>query len=454
MVKNTDSNQKLSEILIWILMFILSIIFGLMEISHGILSSCVIEIKQELKTSDKEFGLFGTFEGLGSCLGSFAFTLIIERVNHKYLICTMLLINCISHFSFFFGLKYPILLISRFLSGFALVFSYLYFPMWVDTFAMKTWVNFMQTFVLFTNRIGSILGYFFFLLFGGHQWKYGFLLESITVSFLVFFMLLIPFEYYDKNYKNPDYIKDDNFPEKEEIPLSFPKIQDQETIMKDIICNIPFILISLYRGNKLFINIAIGFWYSDYLQTTLMEKNLNIIFWSYSISIVISSIFGILLGGVIIYFIGGTHSKHSYITMTILQFISLIFGFSSSFTHSVFIFSILLSLYVLHNSASGLIAVSASFEVMPKTLKGTAVGIYSIIVDLTGFLPASYSYVIIKDLVGGNYIIAVLMLYGLIGCAELFIADIYMRIKKIKLYKEEIINKRMEIETELDNIII
>ena len=149
--------------------------------------------------------------------------------------------------------------------------------------------------------------------------------------------------------------------------------------------------------------------------------------------------FGILLGSVIIYFIGGTHSKHSYVTMTLLQFISLIYGFSSSFTHSVLIFSLLLSLYVLHNSACGLIAVSASFEVMPKTLRGTAVGIHSIIKDLTGFLPASYTYVIIKGLVGGNYIIAVLMLYGLIGCAELFIADIYMRIKKIKLYKEKII---------------
>ena len=97
---------------------------------------------------------------------------------------------------------------------------------------------------------------------------------------------------------------------------------------------------------------------------------------------------------------------------------------------------------------------SASFEVMPKTLRGTAVGIHSIIINLTGNLPASYSFVIIKDLVGGNYIIAVLMLYGLIGCAEIFIADIYMRIKKIKLYKEEIINKKMEIETELDNIYI
>ena len=155
--KNIDSNQKLPEILIWILMLILSIIHGLMAFAPGILSSCVIEIKQELKTTDKEFGLFGTLHGCGSFLGSFAFTLIIERVNHKYLICAMLLINCILHLSFYFSLKYPILLINTFLSGFIGIFSILYFPMWVDKFAMKKWANFMQTFLQFTNRFGCIL---------------------------------------------------------------------------------------------------------------------------------------------------------------------------------------------------------------------------------------------------------------------------------------------------------
>ena len=31
----------------------------------------------------------------------------------------------------------------------------------------------------------------------------------------------------------------------------------------------------------------------------------------------------------------------------------------------------------------------------------------------------------------------ILMLYGLFGVFEIMIADIYMRIKKIKIYKEE-----------------
>ena len=94
--------EKLSEKIIWILMYILSTIHGLMVIVPGMLSSCITEMKSEFGLSDKEFGMFGTVNGFGSLLGSLAFTLVIERVNHKCLICSMLLINCACHFAFFF----------------------------------------------------------------------------------------------------------------------------------------------------------------------------------------------------------------------------------------------------------------------------------------------------------------------------------------------------------------
>ena len=103
-----------------------------------------------------------------------------------------------------------------------------------------------------------------------------------------------------------------------------------------------------------------------------------------------------------------------------------------------------MSLYMLLNSASGIITISASFHVMPKTLTGTATGIYSIVVNSIAFLPAPYAYAFIKNKFGeGSYIMYVLMFYGLFGGFELLIADIYMRIKKIKLHKE---NFKKEIE--------
>ena len=442
------SNPKLSENIIWLLMYIISTIHGLMVIVPGMLSSCITEMKSEFNLNDKEFGMFGTVNGFGSLLGSLAFTLIIERINHKGLICTMLLINCLCHFAFFFKLEYSLLLMSRFICGFVCVFCFIYFPMWVDKFGMKKWVNFMQTFVQVANTIGHIFGYFIFLLIGGTQWKYGFLIESLSISSLVFIMILIPFKYYDKNYINPETLNsnvssindnDDTDKDKKQLEqVHNNELQEKETIIKDIICNIPYILVTLYRGNRLFIWVAINFWYSDYLQNSLQEKNPRIIFWSYSTTMVIASLIGNILGGVVINKIGGTRSKHIYIAMGVLQFICVVFGLCAPFSTSVLIFTILMSIYILINSAAGILSISASFAVMPKTLTGTATGIYSLVVNLIAFLPAPYAYAFIKNLFdNGNYIMIVLMLYGLFGCFEIMAADIYMRIKKIKIYKEE-----------------
>ena len=436
--------ERLSEKVIWILMYILSAIHGLMVIVPGMLSSCIVEMKEEFKLTDKQFGLFGSVNGFGSFIGSLAFTLVIEKISHKCLISTMLLINCLCHFAFFFKMSYPILLASRFICGFVCVFCFIYFPMWVEKFAMKKWVNFMQTFVQVSNTIGHIFGYFVYLILGGHNWKYGFLLESLSISSLVFIMILIPFKYYDKNYVNPDYLKEevisnDSSEEKGIKEKKEPQKEEEETIMKDIICNIPYVLISLYRGNRLFIFVAINFWYSDYLQNSLMEKNPTVIFWSYSITMVIASLIGNILGGVVINRIGGTKSKHSYVAMGVLQFLCVLFGLFAPFTNSVLIFTALMSMYILINSASGIITISASFAVMPKTLTGTATGMYSLLVNLIAFLPAPYAYAFIKSLVGGegSYIMIVLMLYGLFGCFEIMAADIYMRVKKIKIYSQE-----------------
>ena len=449
--------EKLNEKVIWLLMYILSIIHGLMCIAPGMLSSCITEMKREFDLSDKEFGMFGTVNGFGSLIGSLAFTLVIEKANHKLLISTMLLINCGCHFAFFFLLSYPILLSSRFICGFVCVFCFIYFPMWVDKFAMKKWVNFMQTFVQVSNTIGHIIGYFVFLMIGGENWKYGFLLESISISSLVFVMLSLPFKYYDKNYINPETVEAPSegdssekkeIKEKKELTTQESKeTTEQETIMNDIICNLPYVLVTLYRGNRLFIFVAINFWYSDYLQNSLMEKNPSVIFWSYSFTMVFASLIGNILGGVVINKIGGTKSRHMYVAMGVLQFLCVVFGLCSPFTDSVLIFTCLMSMYILINSASGILSISASFAVMPKTLTGTATGIYSLVVNLIAFLPAPYAYAFIKSLVGeGSYIMIVLMLYGLFGCFEIMAADIYMRVKKIKIHKTEFKSVRLKAE--------
>ena len=172
--KPDTNNNSLLQNIIWFLMAIISLIHGLLCISPGILSSYITELKKEFKLSDAKYGHLGTAYGLGSLLGSLIFTFIIQILNNKYLICGMIIINCLCNFIFFFNITYRILLSSRFISGFASVFCFIYFPIWVERFAIKLWVNFMQTTVQIANTIGNILGYFIYLILGSNKWKDGF----------------------------------------------------------------------------------------------------------------------------------------------------------------------------------------------------------------------------------------------------------------------------------------
>ena len=455
-ILDSNTKNKPSEDIIWILMFVISLIHGLMCISQGILSSCVTQIKEELFLSDEEFSMFGTINGFGSLIGSLIFTLVIERTSHKYLISSMLIINCLSHFAFFFKMKYSILLFSRFISGFASVFCYIYFPMWVDEFGVRDWLNFMQTTVQVSNTIGHIFGYFIYYLLGSKQWKYGFLTEIFSVCCLVLIIVIIPEMYYDNYYDEDDYdivnyseinteeeskLKNDSTinTNNNDINNSDNKLRkEKHTIMKDIICNIPYILINLYRANRLFIFVAIDFWFSDYIQSSLNIYDPSKIFLSYSLTIVLSPLLGLLLGGIISNKIGGPKGKHSFKAMFYLQIISVIFGFLSNFQKNINYFTLFMSFYMLFNTAAGLISISASYAVIPKNLIGIATGIYSISVNLFGFLPAPYAYAFLKNFFeNGYYIILFLMAYGISGAFNLIVADIYMKKEKIYIYKGE-----------------
>ena len=461
-INEIQNKQKISNNIIWVTMILISIIHGLMCISQGILSSCVTEIKHELCLSDEEFSFFGTINGLGSLIGSLIFTLIINKVSHKYLITSMLLINSISHFAFFFELKFPFLLLSRFISGFATVFCYIYFPMWVDKFGIKNWLNFMQTTVQVSNTIGKIFGYFIYYLLGSRMWKYGFLSEIFSICCLVIVMVIIPDNYFDNNNNINNEIdnnnnKFDNYNynitnNDEEIKLKiennlesnnninnidYKYKKDKNSIIKNIICNIPYILISLSRSIRFFVYVAIDFWFSDYIQSSLLIYSSSKIFTSYSLTIVLSPLIGLIIGGILSNKIGGPKGKHSFKAMFYLQLISTFFGFFSNFTQKIFYFTIFMSLYMLFDSASSLISISASYAVVNKKLIGTATGFFSFMANLIGLLPAPYTYAYFKNTFKNDgYIISIFMGYGLLGTFLLGVADIYMKNNKSYIYKD------------------
>lgn len=430
--QNNDANGRieliaLSKPLLWLIIVLISLNNAFLSITPIILQNYKNQIKFELRLTTQTYDLFRSFNNFGALLGAIIFYLVIEKINHKNIIISFLLINCLSHFTFYLKLPFIALLISRFISGLVSSFCIIYFPFWVDKFGINNWIGFMQGLVQVSKIFGISIGYSLNSILSLRKWNFGFLLESVLVTIVTFIMYLIPNDYYDKRYIDME--------RENKIDINIEKIE-KETITKDIFFNLPFLLLQFYRGKILFINNTICYWYNNKLELAIFSNEKNFLFHSYLFNTIFSSFLGIVTGSLILIIIGGRYSKHSFLCIFYLQLISCFLGFMSNKFDSVVYFNIMICLFNYFISICSIISLNVSFSIMPKTLKGSACGILSIILILIGKLPAFDGYKLIKSFVGEDGILNVLMLYGMIGCIELMIADFYMKIKKVKLYQK------------------
>ena len=417
----------LSKSIIWFLLILISLNSAFLSISPTILEHSQRQIKFELKLSVPMYDWLKAFYNLGSLLGAIIFTLVIEKIKHKSILISFLLINCLCHFSFYLKLPFLAISLSQFISGLVTTFCFIYFPFWVDKFGINNWIGFMHALVQVCKIYGNTLGSFIIYLISNRKWNFGFLLESISVTVVTFLMYLIPEDYYDKRYIDLE--------RENKIDINFEKIE-KETVINDILLNIPFLLLQFCRGKMLFINQTIKYCYNSKVDFHKFIKEKRLIFHSYLFNTILVSILGVITGSLLLYMIGGQYSRYSFLLIFYLQLISCFMGFISNKFDSTAYFNIMICLFNYFNAASRIISLIASFAVMPKTLKGVSCGILSIIHILIGILPDKIGFNLIKNYFGKQGIINVLMLIGMVGCFELIVADFYMKFNKIKLYEK------------------
>ena len=417
--------QTLSKSILFLLAILISLNSSFLFISQVILQSCRSRIIFELRLSNQSYDLLRSFHNLGSLLGAIIFSLVMEKINHKKIIISFLLVNCLCHFSFYLKLPFLTLLISRFFSGLVSTFCFVYFPFWVDKFGVNNWITFMQGLIQISKIFGISLGYSIHSIIGSRRWNIAFLLESILVTIVTFIMYLIPNDYYDKRYIDM---------ERENI--NFDGKIEKETILNDIFLNFPFLLLQLYRGQILFINKTVSYLFYNQIDSAIFINEKNILYHSYIFDTIFSSFLGIVSGSLIFSIIEAQNRKYAFICIFYLQLLACFLFFISIKYYSVVFFNVMICEYNYFKSACEIIALNISFALMPKTLKATANGILSIIIISLGILPAFNGYKLIKNYLGESGFINVLMLYGMIGCIELIIADFYMKLNKINLYQK------------------
>ena len=213
-----------------IIFIVLVAIATLSSLDGGIIPQQNEEIKKDFGGEDeKKVGLFGSIDYVGRVIGSIIFTLIMSKMNRKYMLVITLIFKAIT-------LVIPIIdynnyilnLIVRALSGISQVFYPTYLPVWCDQFAKKKNKSIWVTIVQIGNPIGIILGYGLGMiseniLFSA-GWVNAFFFEGI---FLAACALIIIF--FDKMYFSEKFILIDDTKGKETVSE-----QKEVRLFKDI----------------------------------------------------------------------------------------------------------------------------------------------------------------------------------------------------------------------------
>ena len=131
-----------------------------LNIDHGSLPGCSVEIKADLNMNDFQFGLLGSVVYGGLTLGAGVATGLFN--NSKYIkptLCITLACNALAIWLFTVTKSFYFDAFLRFCIGFFQVFVCIYMPVWADAFAPESQKSAWLTFLILASPLGVVGGF-------------------------------------------------------------------------------------------------------------------------------------------------------------------------------------------------------------------------------------------------------------------------------------------------------
>ena len=411
------------------LFFLLLSVEFAMQNSSGLLSSASKNIKETLHMNDKEFGMFGTANGLGRVIGSSIYLIIVNNFNRKFVFAFFVLIKSLLLICFKLTSIGYLLVITRLFIGIAHMPPSIYIPVWIDQFGIKKYKTLFMTLVQVVMPTGKVVGYLLHMVFGETQWQMGFVFEGCYLFMVGVVVAFTPAKYFASNIfvmKNENIIiaNNNNKLHKQHVPqyssstttlFNYTSTQQDKptkhsnsnsnktaksTFIVDLIeliNNFVFVNGIIIRAILFGVNTALHFWISDYMRTVLSIQDAKIIFISYTIIAVSGPIGGVLASSIVSTFLGGYEHKNSSYVLLVLHCITCAFGLFIPFMNMLYPFCIMATLYLVFSSAALPIVQGIIITSVDTKLKGTAFSIANLVTMLCTSGPAPVLYGIVND---------------------------------------------------------
>ena len=355
-----------------------------------------------------------------------------------------------------------------------------YRPVWIEQFGLSNYKTVFFSLVQIMSSYGQTIGFNLGTLYFKEKWQLALICIMILMFIIVFLFILIPGKYFYRKYmyhgeilvdtvdenenENESYTSDrastvskrsSKISRKTTLFVNSKKIKNKnknenytfKNLLNDLLSLIKnkiYVLSIIKRSNSTFIFQIIHSYLKIYQEKAFEESNENLIALFYSISTLLATAIGGLLGGMIAKFLGGYNSKKSILVVIIPGILTCIFISFLAFTSSFYIYNINLILFFCFVSAGTPVIQGYLIINIPKDIKSIGVGLDMIISTFLGKIPGPIIYGILEDkysIENPSFAWKICLSYFYVG----FILDILICYFK---YHEEIKENASEVKLE------
>ena len=425
--------------------FLLSNLF--LNYDTGVIPASLIKITQEINFNYSEQALIGSLVYLGLSFASLFVSMIFSKFGPSKVCSLILLLNCISCFTFSLSSNKIILFSMRFLMGATEAFIVIYGPVWVNNYSpleySTTWMGILHSCIVLGVVTGYVTASIIINFFGKNfTWRFAIQIQGFAEIFFALFFWLENDEYINvdvrktisineielenknnintNNYNNNIVNNNNNFTIPHGSNASFPRnsrmskrklnpridsietsnihgflFQTKQVLTTPLYVSITCGLCSIY-----FIVTGIQFWMTKYLIEILEAEPLlvNIIF---SIISITAPLFGVLVGGAFSDKYGGYKGDNVIKAIKIciaFGLVSFVFAFPMGFLFQIIYLSILLWSFLFFGAAIIPIGTGIMISSVQKDCQATSSSISQLIFNLFGyfFSPMLTGYIMDK----------------------------------------------------------
>ena len=392
-----------------IIIFVCFFIIHLLNCSDGgVVSARSNQIKEELNINDKSFGIYGSIVQIGRIIGTLSVMILLNLFDRKYLIFFALVLKCATFLIYFITANYYIIMGFRFLQGFSHVFTYVYFPTWVDQFGLQNYKTIMTSFIQTASPFGSVFGFNVTTFLG--DYKYGFALLACTILPLDIILLCMPDKFFSpkiffyKVHKEEHDGRESVFSLFEIDEEKMKKKQEEKekkpegpSIWLQLLRPV-FATIVLARTVLMFSFMGTHYWIGDYFQNALGQDGKLAKASIYSVVSLVGPFTGSMVGAAVCEKVGGYTKRASSLLCCGFSVLTGICAVLIPMTNDMMVFTVELFLFFFFANCMMPILIGISFNCVDKKLKGASYGVNSLMCTFLGNLPAPSVYGFINDI--------------------------------------------------------